>query len=275
MPGTVKEQIEAMLEAGDSTESPSTNAPLNTDPPSTGSPGTSAPTTYSPGTDAPSTDAPSTDAPATMAPTTAPPKEDDLSKALAEIEGLRQKVDDLTKKKEKPATAAPTTAPPVEEVDFLGESIDPRDMSREELNKILNKVYGLGVKATRKSQEDTLRSVPQIVKTNVVTQASLKAASEEFYDNNKDLQPFKKVVAAVFEEVASENPELKFHEVLEKVGPDVRKRLELHKKATTTEAPTTSAPKGPKFPKTKTSRQRQKPKTSGLLNEIDAMNKDQ
>jgi len=260
MPGTIKEQIDAMLDAGGPTEPPSTELPSTTPP------GTDAP-----GTDLPGTDAPSTSAPTTTAPTTAAPEESELSKALSEIESLRQEVSDLTKKE--PKTAAPTTSPPVEELDFLGEDIDPRDMTNEELNKILNKVYKAGSEAMRKSQEDTLRSIPKIVKTNVVTQATLKSATEKFFNDNKDLLPFRKAVATVYEELASENPDWKLDKILEETEREARKRLELHKRTDVTSAPTTSAPASPKFPKTGTSRQRQKPKTSKLLDEIDAMNK--
>lgn len=272
MPGTIKDQINAMIDTGGPTEPPSTDPP-GTDSPGTDAPSTDAPSTSAPVTDAPSTDAPVTTAPATDAPTTAAPEDDALSKALTEIDGLKQTVDELTKKKEKPAaTAAPTTAPPVEDISFISEDIDPRDMTREDFNKILNVVYKAGEKSRRKSQEDTLRSIPQIVKSNVVTQTTLKKATEDFYTNNKDLLPFKKAVAQVYEELASENPDWKLGKMFEELEKETRTRLDLQRKATVTNAPVTATPKGPKFPKTKTTRTKPKPKTGGLLKEIDDMN---
>jgi hypothetical protein len=96
---------------------------------------------------------------------------------------------------------------------------------------------------------------------------------DEFYTENKDLKSFKKAVAAVYEELASENPDWKLDKIFEETEKETRKRLELQKKAgTSTDAPTTSAPKGPRFPKTKSSRNRQKPNTSPLLEDIDKMN---
>ena len=273
MPGTVKEQIDAMINAGGPTEPPSTDSP-GTDAPGTDAPGTSAPTTYSPGTDAPDTDAPSTDAPATTAPTTAAPEDDALSRALTEIDGLKRTVDELTKKKEKPATAAPTTAAPVVDTIFLDEETDFRDLTTKDLNELLNKVFKMGEESRRRSQEDTLRSIPQIVKSNVVTQTTLKKASEDFYKNNKDLVPWKKAVAEVFEETSSENPGDNFEDLLDKTGKEVRRRLGLKEKATViTHAPATTAPKGPKFPKVPGRRTTTKPKTSGLLKDIDDMNR--
>ena len=53
---------------------------------------------------------------------------------------------------------------------------------------------------------------------------------------------------------------------------EARSRLELHKKASSTNAPTTAAPKGPRFAKTKGTKPKPKPDASGLLSEIDEMN---
>jgi len=272
MPNPIQDQINAMIDAGGPTEPPSTDPP-GTDAPGTDAPGTSAPTTYSPGTDAPGTDAPSTDAPATTAPVTAAPEDDALTKALAEIDGLKRTVDELTRKKKKPATAAPTTAVPVVDTIFLDEETDFRDLTTKDLNKLLNKVFRMGEESRRKSQESTLRSIPEIVKSNVVTQTTLKKASENFYNNNKDLIPWKKAVAEVFGDTASGNPGDTFEELLDKTGKEVRKRLGLQKKTVITHAPVTTAPKGPKFPKVPGHRTKTKPKTSGLLKDIDDMNR--
>ena len=131
----------------------------------------------------------------------------------------------------------------------------------------------MGSEASRKFQETTLRNIPDIIKSNIVVQATLKKKVDEFYTDNKDLKPFKKVVAAVYEELASENPDWEVSKIFNEVEKETRERLELQKKAGATSAPTTSAPKGPKFAKTKSSRSRQKPNTSPLLEDIDEMNK--
>ena len=271
MPNEIKDQIDAMLNIGEPTL---TEAPF-TEPVATEAPGTTAPGTSAPGTESPKTTAPSTDAPATSAPTTEAPADDELKRIKKENDELRKKLNESAVKKTF-KTKAPTTATPFEEIDFLGEDIDLDDLTRNSsvFNKMLNKVYKMGVEASRKFQETTLRNIPEIVKSNVVVQATLKKKVDEFYEANKDLKPFKKVVASVYEELASENPDWDIVKTFNETEKETRKRLELHKKAgASTHAPTTDAPrKGPKFPKTKSSRERQKPKTSHLLSEIDKMN---
>lgn len=284
MSNGIKEQIDAMLDIGSGTEAPSTesvatNAPSTesvvTNAPSTNAPSTSAPATQAPGTETPGTKAPATSAPATDAPTTAAPEDDELKRVKEENERLRKQVED-SQRKVTPKTKAPTTAPPVEEIDFLGEGVDLDELTRDAktFNALLNKVHKMNVESSRKFQETTLRNIPDIVKSNVAIQATLKKKVEDFYDTNKDLKSFKKVVSAVYEELAAENPDWNVDKIFNEVETETRKRLELHKKAASTKAPTTRAPRGPNFPKTKTSRQRQKPKTSALLSEIDEMNKE-
>jgi len=157
-----------------------------------------------------------------------------------------------------------------DEIDFLGEDTDIDDLMRDpsSVNKILNKVYQMGSDAAKKFQETTLRNIPEIVKSNIVIQATLKDQVNKFYGDNEDLKPFKKVVAAVYEEVASENPDWKITEIFNEVEKEARKRLELHKQ---TKDSKTQKPK-PNFPKTKSSRARQKPNTNRLISEIDKMN---
>ena len=103
-------------------------------------------------------------------------------------------------------------------------------------NKLLNDVrrsgFVLAKQGIRDSTERTLLEIPTLVKTNLTSTLALRKASEEFYEDNKDLQPFKKVVAAVFEDEASKDPSKSYADVLKATGPEVRKRLELHKKAT-------------------------------------------
>ena len=269
MPEEIKDQIDAMLNVGEPTV---TEAPF-TESVATEAPGTEAPGTEAPKTESPSTDAPGTESPATSAPTTGAPEDDELEKIKKENEALRKQVEEGHKKKE-PKTAAPTTEAPFEEIDFLGKEIDLDDLTRNPdlFNKVLNKVYKLGSDTSQRFQETTLRNIPDIVKSNVIAQATLKKRVDEFYGNNEDLKPFKEVVAAVYEEVASENPDWKIGEVFGEVEKETRKKLELHKKAGVTSAPTADAPKGPRFPKTKSSRDRQKPNTSRLLDDIDKMN---
>ena len=274
MPEEIKDQIDAMLKIGEPTV---TDAPF-TDFIVTEAPETNVPATEAPKTESPSTEVPGTSTPVTDAPTTEAPEEDKFEKVKKENEALRKQVADAHEKKtpvtKVPGTKAPSTKAPYEEIDFLGKEFNLDDLTRDPniLNKILNKVFKMGSDASRNFQETTLKNIPDIVKNNVVAQATLKKKVDEFYDANKDLKPFKKAVAAVYEELASENPDWELSKIFTETEKETRKRLELQKKAGAISAPITSAPKGPRFPKTKTSRSRQKPNTSHLLSEIDKMN---
>lgn len=203
-------------------------------------------------------------------------KENELEKIKGENEELRKKLDASYSKEEPPPTAEspPAESPPetIEEISFLEEDVDLDDLTRNKdtFNKLLNKVYKAGAESSRQFQENTLKSIPDIVKSNVTLQAALKKKVDGFYDSNKDLAPFKKAVAAVYEEVAAENPDWEMEKIFEKTGEESRRRLELRKKAEGKEDPPTP---NPRFPKTKSSRtSRQKPDVSPLLEEIDKMN---
>ena len=105
-------------------------------------------------------------------------------------------------------------------------------------------------------------------------QKTLKEMSDNFYETNKDLQPFKKVVAVVFEEIASQNPKLPYNEVLGKVGVETRKRLEL--KSTPVIVPDPKDDDGPPpLPRVKKGGRITQPKTESnpVISQIDEMNK--
>jgi len=221
--------------AGDTTDAPETDAPgtdaPSTDAPSTDAPGTEAPSTDAPKTDAPSTDAPATDAPATDAPTTdAPIEETEREKQLREqVEELRTKVEKLSgPKTEPPKTEAPTTDAPIEEQDFVGDTnLEELVTDPKKLNALLNKVYAKGAVDSRAATVETTQSIQGTVRDSVEAHTVLKETTDNFYKDNKDLQPFKKVVAAVFDDVQTENPNKKLPELLTIVATESRKRLEL------------------------------------------------
>ena len=159
--------------------------------------------------------------------------------------------------------------------DFVGE-LDIEEVLRDpkEFNKLLNTIYQKAVTDTRQILgEGVLRSIPDIVKTNITVMTNLKKASDKFYVDNKDLVPFKKVVATVFEELASENPGKKYDEILDEVGTEVRKRLDLKKEAVKKDVDDKDDP--PKLHRKKGKAggpEDEKPNTSSLQNDISKMN---
>lgn len=271
-----KEQVESEIgdmiksfNEGLSTESVATEAP------GTESPGTEQPGTLAPGTELPGTNAPTTESPATEVPTTEAPDEKDQI-----IADLREEL--AKKEPEDKTTKAPTTEVPLalDEQDFVGD-IDMDEVSRDpkELNKLLNSVYQKAVTDTRKVLgEGVLRTIPDIVKTNITMMTNLKKASDKFYVDNKDLEPFKKVVSAVFEDVAAENPDKRFDEILNDVAGESRKRLGLQRKAENKAGDKnkgTDKGKLPRLPrkKGKSGQTSNKPNTEPLQDELDEMNK--
>ena len=230
---------------------------------------TDAPTTDIPdevATDAPSTDAASTDAPTTDAP-------DELTLLRQDVELLKT----LRSKKattDAPGTSAPATDAPFTDEDFLGD-MDLDDLTRdpEKFNELLNSVLKKGMDLARgitiKGNENVLKSIPDIVKSNIAIVTNLKKASDKFYEDNEDLKPWKQAVASVFEEVSAKNPDKGIEENLKLVGDEVRTRLKLKK-----EAIKQNKSNAPKLPGSKgNKRGDNKPTVDAIAAEIEAMNR--
>jgi len=228
------------------------------DPPETDEPKTDAPTT-----DEPRTDAPTTDEPKTTPPATEPPDERDLI-----IKDLRERMDKL----EKPSpTKPPSTKPPLEEQDFIGD-IDVSELTKEDLNKLLNKVYIQGVKTSEQSITGVL---PKQVTNIIEVVERMKKTNEEFYGTNEDLKPFQKVVATVFDELATANPKKHLDEILKATGPEVRKRLNLPTPENKPKPKGNDKQTPPHLPskKGKPGGHQSEPTPKGVAADIEAMNK--
>jgi len=184
----------------------------------------------------------------------------DLREKLASKE-VPEKEEEKEEKKEEPFVP--------ETQDFLGElDFDEVINDKDSFNALLSAVYAKAITDSRTVLgEHVLREIPNIVKTNVALQSEMAIARDKFYTDNPDLAPFKKVVAAVFEEVASENPDKGYVELLKGVGEEARKRLELHNKTVTDKE------KSPRLPtKTGSRTSKEKPDTTPLENELAEMN---
>lgn len=160
------------------------------------------------------------------------------------------------------------------EQDFL-KGIDIYDLQSDpkSLNKVLNSVVARAVRESgTKVTEKVLLSIPEIVRANITVIRNLEKASEEFYDNNKDLKEFKKVVATVFEEVAAESPGKKIHELFDSVAKETRKRLGLKEAAVKESKAKADDP--PSLPKKGASvKQKDEPSVDPLQAELEAMTK--
>ncbi len=199
------------------------------------------------------------------------PVEDPLETIRRENAELKARLDELSKPKPEPEPEpTPLT---IEEQNFL-DGIDFDDVTADPatFNKLLNTLYTKAVTDTQtRLSESVLRSIPEIVRTNINTITNLKAASDKFYEDNSDLTPFKKVVATVFEEVAAENPDKELTELLSTVASESRKRLDLHNSVA---KPTKPKPNTPSLPRKSGQPSRgTKPSTKGIESEISEMNK--
>lgn len=202
------------------------------------------------------------------------PEPDEKDKTISE---LRTKLAEATTKPPENKAPATTTEPEPEEQDFVAD-LDMDDLTRDpkELNKLLNKVARHTTETTRKSLgESVIKSIPDIVRANVDQLRDMEKMRTKFYGDNKDLEPFPKVVATVFEELAAANTDKTYNQVMDLVAPEARKRLELHKTATSN-APgekKTTPPKLPTVGGRSGKSSSSKPDTIGIENELDDMNK--
>ena len=175
----------------------------------------------------------------------------------------------------KPEAAKPTddAFDSEKDLDFLGDAeLDSLLEDKAALNSLLNKVYkaGLGA-ATRMGSEKVLRSIPEIVKTNVETQISLQRARDVFFETNKDLAPYPMVVAESFGKVASENPDLSMDKLLEKTEETARERLNLHRKVMVENSPTSNKPRFEKPPGSRRGGRRSSGELKGMARELNEM----
>jgi hypothetical protein len=240
--------------------------PVVTDAPKTDPPTTDEPKTDPPTTDAPDefkTDAPETKAPETKAPTTDAP--DDRDQVIADLRAkLAEKDAPVVPKTKAPTTEAPVT---FETQDFL-KDLDVENLTdnTEEFNKLLNAVYQKAVTDTRSVPGIDLQSIPDMV----MVATNLQKVTESFYAENKDLKPFKKIVATVFDDLVAKDSNKTFGEIIKDVAPEVRKRLELPDQV---KKPLDKG-KSPKLPrkKGKPGRSQDKPVLHPLRTELEEMN---
>lgn len=152
------------------------------------------------------------------------PKEvSQVEKLLAEIERLSglvpkpiMEVSEKDKKDEK-----------TEEVvhDFL-KDMDMDDVSSDPavLNKIL---LAVAAKVQQQTTEQVLRSIPQVVVSQVQQQTYFKRMADKFYDDNKDLVNVKQVVRACAQQIQQNNPEWEIDKVFSEAAVKTRQTLGL------------------------------------------------
>ena len=191
------------------------------------------------------------------------------------ISDLRARVADMEAEKAKPKVepSAEPKVEPLEEQDFIGE-VDLDDLGRDpkEFNKVLNKIYQ---KAVSDAHARIQRDLPKVVESNITLMENMKRTSDQFYEENPDLKSFQKVVASVFEEMASAAPDKSYMEVVKGVAPEVRKRLGITEKPPDKGGTQTKNDPPPKLPSkgARAGSVQTQPNTDPLQAELEEMSK--
>lgn len=178
-----------------------------------------------------------TDTPAepVVAPVEAPadptPAPEDPQAEIARLRALLEESNSklLNKTSAPAATAqqqAPTAAPQM--LAFLPDGVDLEDIitDKNSLNQVMNAVYQ---KAVADGAQQVLLSLPQIVSAQVQQQAALKSSVDTFYTKYPHLAEFKRTVAAVATEIASEHPEWAVEQVFDAAAVKASEVIGLNK----------------------------------------------
>jgi len=166
------------------------------------------------------------------------PREKAMLARIEKLTGKTLDIDDAVKDEEpeaKPKPKPKVEPEPEKDPDFIGaDNLDEILDDPKKLNALLVKVYKMGVDtASGKASEKVLTSIPRLVTQYVGKHATMSNLVSDFYKKNADLAGVKKTVAAVANDVASENPGLSVDQVFEKVAERTREVLGMKAKAKT------------------------------------------
>jgi len=171
-----------------------------------------------------------------------PIKPSEFETLKQEFDRLKGAYEEIVNKKVTP----PEVPEVIPEQDFLdGMDLDDLVNNPKEFNKLLNKVFSKGLEFAEQKTNEIKKKLPETIRNNVVTIESLRKASEGFYNDNKDLAPFKGAVATVFNELQQLNPTMSYDKLLNKTEVEVRNRLGIVKQKEEKKSDS------PRLPKTK------------------------
>jgi len=168
-----------------------------------------------------------------------------------EVSALRGTIDELLAKKvEEEVKPLEVKMEPIDvskDEDFIGDvPLDELLESKDKLNALMNKVYKSGRDhGARISKEEILKSIPDVVRNNVIVMSNIRSMADKFYQTNPDLEPYKQSVASISMTLSSKNPDWEVDKLLTEVASETRKRLGM---AVVAKASVTPSPK-PKFAK--------------------------
>jgi len=127
----------------------------------------------------------------------------------------------------------------------------------DDVMKDANNFNALLTSVVNTAVERSLRLMPQIATQLVEQQMGLKTAVTNFYQDNKDLEPHKKYVGFVANEISAQHSDWGLQQILQETEKEVRNRLKLQRvvngevqptiEQTNTQVGGHTAPKNPGF----------------------------
>jgi hypothetical protein len=196
----------------------------------------------------------------------------DFAEQMAELkkqnELLMEQINNLATPKEE--VVAEETLIPTDDgkiPDFVGElDLDMLSVDKDIMNTMLNGVVN---NAVNRAVEKMLVNIPGVVSTQVKQQKRLTDAVDDFYGENEDLIPAKKVVAMNTNEVVAEHPDWTLEKVLEEAAVKTRKMLGKVKETTGKTEETNVSGRKPALPKRTSAKAKEtKPSMSKLQQEL-------
>lgn len=102
---------------------------------------------------------------------------------------------------------------------YLGEfKLESVLASEEEFEKVLDKVVSVAI-------ERALIHLPKLVLTQIRNAEASKKMSDDFYLANRDLRPYKDMVAASTTRLYAKHPELPLEEIINMAAKEVREAV--------------------------------------------------
>ena len=131
---------------------------------------------------------------------------------------------------DEPSAASPTQVPTLDfsktfEYDFIGdEDIDDIVSDKGRLNAMLARSAQMGAMMAVQAQQ---QSLPLTVRQQIQAQSTIDEIVKEFYTANSDLNPVKRTVGAVTQEIAVEHGDWTLPQILEEAAKKTRELLGL------------------------------------------------
>jgi len=133
-----------------------------------------------------------------------------------------QKPQEQAKPQYQPVPPVPSQPVKLPTIKFVKseEEFDEVMKDHDSFNALLTQVFQTGA-------QYALRTIPQVATAVVDSQMTMRQASNEFFDMNRDLLPHRKYVGYISNEIVAQHPDWDLPKVLEETEKEVRGRLKI------------------------------------------------